>query len=258
MLNFKTVNSVSVVLLIGFIVSYLFFSFPFYGFILLFLAWITLTTIGSFNILWNYFLKAYHNNPHIKTNSIAITFDDGPHPEITPKILTLLKKHQAKATFFCIGKHIAQHPEIAKQIDNDGHLIGNHSYHHNTNFGFLNHQQVIEEITQTDTHIYNAINKKPLLFRPPFGVTNPSIAKAIKATKHNVIGWNVRSLDTAIKNEDKILNRITKNLQKGDVILLHDTSYKSLKVLEQLLLFMKEKNYTSIRIDELLKIKSYE
>lgn len=258
MLNFKIVNSICIGLLVVLVAASVFYSLPIYVFILLFLVWFGLTILGSFQISLNYFLTAQHSNSLVKTKSVAITFDDGIHPEFTPKILDLLKKHNTKATFFCIGKHLEQHPKIAQQIILQGHLIGNHSYSHKNNFGFLNTQQIIDEITKTDEIIYKTTGRNPLLFRPPFGVTNPNIAKAISQTQHKVIGWNVRSLDTVINNEKTILTRITRKLKKGSVILLHDTSQKTVNVLEQLLLFLKNEKYTSIRIDELLNIKAYE
>lgn len=259
MLTFKTVNSVCFLVLIG-MISFHFISFPipFYYYILLFLVWLILTIIGSFNILLNYFLKAHSSNKSIKSNEIAITFDDGPHPKFTPKVLELLKKHNAKATFFLIGKNAKQYPEIVKKIIEDGHTIGNHTFNHSTNFGFLNTKQVIDELNQTDTIIASITNKKLHLFRPPFGVTNPSIAKAVKRTEHQVIGWNNRSLDTKLKQESKIFNRITRKLQKGDIILLHDTTQRTINVLEQLLQFTEKQNYTSVTVDRLLNLKAYE
>lgn len=258
MLNFKTVNSVSILLLLGIFIGSFFYSISYYYFGFILLTWLTTTTIGSFNILWNYFVKGYHSNPSIKTNSVAITFDDGPHPEFTPKALDLLKQHNVKATFFCIGKHVEEYPEIVKRIHDEGHTIGNHTYNHATNFGFMNTQQVVDEIQQTDSSIFKIINKKPLLFRPPFGVTNPSVAKAIKTTQHYLIGWNNRSLDTVIKSEEKILKRITKKIKPGDIILLHDTSDKTINVLERFLINLQDKNYSSTTIDVLLNTKPYE
>lgn len=258
MLNFKTVTTTAFILAILLAVLYVFFPFSKIVFLGLFATWLTLTTIGSFHILWNYFLTAHHSNPFVKTKSVAITFDDGPHPKFTPKVLELLKKYNAKATFFCIGKQVEKHPEIAKQIINEGHTIANHSFHHANNFGFFNTQKVILELHKTNEIIQKIIGKKTVLFRPPFGVTNPNIANAVQETKHKVIGWNVRSLDTVIKNEEKILNRITKKLQKGDIILLHDTSNKTVNVLERLLLFLTSENYTAITVNELLNIQPYE
>jgi len=250
MLNFRWINSI-ILLLIP--VVY-FFNLPIYLYVLLVIGWFVLTSIGSFHIRWNYFLNAFHSNPNVDKNAIAITFDDGPHPIITPQILELLEKYNSKATFFCIGKHIEEHPELFKQIVSDGHTIGNHSYNHANNFGFLSTKKVVAELKKTDDLIYGLINKKNNLFRPPFGVTNPNIAKAIKKTKHHVIGWSVRSLDTKIKDPKKILKRITKNLKKGDVILLHDTQERTVVVLEQLLLFLQEKQLAAITVDKLFTI----
>lgn len=258
MLNFKTVNSVFSIILISLICFSFYFPIPFYFYLLIGLIWLILTAIGSFNILLNYFLKAHHSNKNCATKSVAITFDDGPNKEFTPKALELLKKYNAKATFFCIGKNVEQYPNIANQIVDEGHVIANHSFNHSTNFGFLSTKKVVEEINNTNNSIFRITKKQVSLFRPPFGVTNPNIAKAIQKTKHQVIGWNVRSLDTVIKKETKILNRITKKIKAGDIILLHDTSEKTITVLEQLLLFLKEQKITAITVDELLNIKAYE
>ena len=220
---------------------------------LLFLGWIILTAIGSFHIRWNYFLPAKHFNYQIKKQRIALTFDDGPNTEFTPKFLDLLKKHQAKATFFCIGKHIEQHPELAKRIINEGHLIGNHSYAHTNNYGFLNTKQVIEDISKTQQLIKTNLNISNKLFRPPFGVTNPNIAKAVKSLDLQTIGWSIRTLDTKVKSSQEVIDKITPKIKKGDIILLHDSSELSFLILEQLLQFLEEHKYKSVTIDELFK-----
>lgn len=252
-LNFKTVNILITIALVGGgIYAINKESFPFLYFFIVSLLWLTCTVIGSFNILWNYFLNAV-NHVHTDTNNVAITFDDGPHPVFTPQVLALLKKHNAKATFFCIGKNAAQYPDLVKQIVNNGHSIGNHSYNHANNFGFLNSKKVVTEIQKTDKILQEITGKKVKTFRPPFGVTNPNIAKAIRHTQHQVMGWNVRSLDTVIQSENKIFKRITKKLNAGDIILLHDSSLKSVLVVERLLLFLKKRELSSVTVEELLQ-----
>ncbi len=236
----------------------LFFNSPIYLFVLLFLVWFILTSIGSFHIRWNYFLNALHLNPNFNKNAVAITFDDGPHPVITPQILELLQKYNAKATFFCIGKQIEAYPELFKQIVDAGHTIGNHSYSHSNNFGFFSTKKVMAELKKTDDLIYALTKKKIKCFRPPFGVTNPNIAKAIKQSKHHVIGWSIRSLDTKIKDPKKIIERITRQLKSGDVILLHDTNERAIIVLEQLLLFLQEKQFAAVTVEQLLGLEAYE
>src|SRR5690606_10105510 len=101
MLNFKSVNIFSTLISIGSLLGYSFFNMPIWPLFLLFCVWMFLTMAGSFFIGWNYHFKSLKAHTNIKKNQIAITFDDGPHPEFTPKALMLLKKHDAKATFFC-------------------------------------------------------------------------------------------------------------------------------------------------------------
>ena len=112
---------------------------------------------------------------------------------------------------------------------------------------------MVEEIEKCDEVILNVGNTKTDLYRPPFGVTNPNIAKAIEKTHKKSIGWNVRSLDTVIDDEKKIFNRITKNLKKGSIILLHDTSEKTYNVLVELLLFLEREKYSTFTIDSIIK-----
>jgi len=216
-----------------------------------------ITLCGSFLIRWNYHLTSLHANKNTKQNQVALTFDDGPHPEFTPKALELLKKYNAKATFFCIGKQVEKHPEILMKILAEGHLIGNHTYSHSKSFGFFNTDKVISELKKANQIVKELSGKEMLLYRPAFAVTNPMIERAVKQLKVTSIGWKVRSLDTTARSEKMILNRILRKLSKGDIILLHDTSQKTINVLEQLLLFLQEKNLETVTLDQLLEIEAY-
>ncbi len=219
-------------------------------YLIAFLVFSFITFLGVVNMDFHWFLKSYIHNPTVKERKIAITFDDGP-TQSTPKFLELLKNFDQKATFFCIGKQIEKHPQIFKQIIADGHEIGNHSFSHGNNTGFLSTQKMMEEIKQNDLIIFEKGNIKTNLYRPPFGIINPNIAKAIQKSGKKSIGWNIRSFDTAIKDEEKILNRILPNINSGSVILLHDTSEKSFRVLEQILLFLQRENYRSVTVSEI-------
>lgn len=243
-----------------FIIFYLFLNLFIYAFqgtiwvyIFCFLLFSTVVIWGSFDITLGYFINSF-TNKRTKIKEVALTFDDGP-TEFTPKFLDLLKENNTKATFFCIGKQIEKHPEIFQRIIAEGHTIGNHTYSHSNNTGFLSTSKMIEEIEKCDEVILKFGNIKTNLYRPPFGVTNPNIAKAIKKTNKKSIGWNVRSLDTVINNEKKIYQRITRNLQKGSIILLHDTSEKTYKVLVELLLFLEREKYSTFTIDSTIKFK---
>ncbi|MFN1218657.1 polysaccharide deacetylase family protein [Chryseobacterium kwangjuense] len=241
-----------------FIVFYLFcnvFIYAFHGsfwvYLVGFLAFSAVVVWGSFDIGLGYFVNSMIHK-RTKLNEVALTFDDGP-TEFTPLFLDLLQEYQVKATFFCIGKQIEKYPETFQRIIADGHTIGNHTFSHANNTGFLSASKMTEEIEKCDEVMLKAGNIKTGLYRPPFGVTNPSIAKAIKRTRKKSIGWNVRSLDTITEDEKKIYTRITKGLKKGSIILLHDTSEKTYHVLVDLLLFLKDKKYSTFTIDSMIK-----
>ncbi|TDX84893.1 polysaccharide deacetylase family protein [Epilithonimonas xixisoli] len=208
---------------------------------------------GSFDIQFGYFVDSIINKK-TKIKEIALTFDDGP-TECTPKFLDLLKEYNIKATFFCIGKQIEKYPETFQRIIAEGHSVGNHTYSHSNKTGFLSTSKMIEEIKKCDEVMLKIGSFKTDLYRPPFGVTNPNIAKAIKKTAKKSIGWNVRSLDTVIQDEKKILKKVTKNLKKGSIILLHDTSEKTYNVLVELLLFLEREKYSTFTIDSMINSK---
>ena len=150
------------------------------------------------------------------------------------------------------------YPEIVKQIIAEGHLVGNHSYSHSPFFDFYNAKKITEEIQQTDTLLEKFTSKKINFFRPPYGVTTPSIRRALKITGHKVIGWNIRSLDGGTKNQNLIFNRIIKRISPGGIVLLHDTASHSVLVLEQFLQFLQKQNYQVVSVEELLNLKAYE
>lgn len=227
-----------------------------YWFAAVIFLWFVITGSGSLLIGLQYHLKS-HLRSDTTLRQIALTFDDGP-TSFTPEILDILKRHQAKATFFCIGKQVEKHPDILRRIIAEGHVVGNHSYTHSEKIGFMSTTHIIDEISTADQAIQNIIGKKTLYYRPPFGVTNPSIARALKQTQHAVIGWSIRSLDTKIKSESTILKRITSRLSPGSIVLLHDTSAKTASVLEQLLVILQNKNYSTVTIEQLLAINAYE
>lgn len=243
-------------LLFSLLIASFFLEVKWWYFLLVSIGWLAFTIWGSFDIRSNYFVTTYSSGT--QTNKkIAITFDDGPTPQTTT-VLDVLKQYKVKATFFCIGKQIEKHPDIFKRLMAEGHLVGNHSYSHDKGIGFFSTKRIREEITKNDEIIKQYSEKKTLFYRPPFGVTNPRIARAIVGSGHKVIGWNNRSLDTVITDESIILKRIKRKVKPGSIILLHDTSSKTAQVLEQLLLFLESKNYLVTPLDELLNLKAYE
>ena len=257
MLKRKPVNSTFLLISILLLALSFFWPVPWFVFAFLGCIWFLLTVCGSFFIQWNYHFPSLNSKKDISRNHVAITFDDGPHPLYTPKTLRLLKKYNVRATFFCIGKNIQKHPEIFKEIIQEGHTVGNHTFSHSNAFGFYGTAKVIGELSKTIELVENLTGLSMALYRPAFGVTNPSIARAVKKLNLNSIGWNVRSLDTTFRNENQVLRRITSKAHKGDIILLHDTSEKSILVLERLLVFLEESKLKSVTVDDLLQIKAY-
>lgn len=225
--------------------------------VLPFVLWFIIAAMGSGFVWSGYHVKTFCSNPTEKEKIIAITFDDGPTP-YTEQVLDLLDKYNAKATFFCIGKQIEAYPEIFKKVLERGHTVGNHTYSHLPSLGLSTKNQWLEELNVTNNLIEQNSGLKANYFRPPYGVTTPNLAKALKATGHNVIGWNIRSLDAVIKSEQKILNRIITRLKPGSIILLHDTSQKSVNVLEQLLVLLQQHNYKAVTVNRLLNLPAYE
>ncbi|RNA61281.1 polysaccharide deacetylase family protein [Chryseobacterium nematophagum] len=241
-----------------FIIFYIFcnvFMYAFHGsfwvYLAGFIAFCAVIFWGSFDIQLGYFVNSI-THKRTKLKEVALTFDDGP-TEFTPQFLDLLKEYNIKATFFCIGKQIEKHPETFQRIISEGHTIGNHTYSHSNNTGFLSTSQMINEIENCDEIIFKVGNIKTNLYRPPFGVTNPNIAKAIKKTHKKSIGWNIRSLDTITPDETKIYKKVTQSLKKGNIILLHDTSQKTYNALVDILLFLKDKKYSTFTINSIIK-----
>lgn len=257
MLSHKVNTIFFTVVVLGLIALSFFIAIQWWVFLVPLFLWLFIAGTGSAFIRWNYHVKAFCRQKELDGNQISITFDDGPVP-YTEKVLDLLKEHNAKATFFCIGKQIEQYPDIFKRIIAEGHTVGNHTFTHSNKTGFFSKQQIIEELELTNGLIERHSLKKAKFFRPPFGVTNPKIAAAVEATGHYVIGWNIRSLDTVIKDEAHILKRIKNRLAPGSIILLHDTSQKTVNVLEQLLVLLKQNKYEMVTVDHLLNIPPYE
>ena len=193
-----------------------------------------------------------------KSNAVAITFDDGPLPLLTEKILEILRTFNAPAAFFCIGSRVQKNPEIVKKIHTEGHIIGNHSFLHGKFFDLQSPTKMIEELENTDKVIQEAIGARPRFFRPPYGVTNPNLSKAVRTCGHRTIGWNVRSLDTITADESRLFERVTKNLQGGDIVLFHDYCDSTINVLPKVLKYIADKGLNIVRLDELLNEKAYE
>lgn len=211
----------------------------------LLLGFSILVLIGVTTMKWNYFIPSLNR---VQPGKIAFTFDDGPH-ENTLAILNVLKKQDVKATFFVIGKNCEKHPEILKAIVDQGHIVGNHSFSHQNNLGWASTKTIEAEIDKTNAVIEKITGIKPHYYRPPFGITNPNIARAIKRANMTSVGWTIRSFDTVIKNADKLVEKVLPRLNKnGNIILMHDTIGESADALDRLISLCKEKGIEIVNI----------
>jgi len=189
---------------------------------------------------------------------IALSFDDGPNQQYTPQVLSILAQYHAAATFFVIGKNVPGNEGVLQQIHAAGHSIGNHSYTHGFFVDFKNLSGFLDELNQTTATVFDIIGKRMKLFRPPYGVTTPSLVKAAKLLDYSIIGWTIRSLDTTGDTVQTISRRVQNKIKPGAIILFHDTSDKTIQVLTQTLNFAQENGYKIVSVDRLLKIDAYE
>lgn len=176
-----------------------------------------------------------------KENNVYLTFDDGPHPEITLWVLVQLKKYNAKATFFCLGENAEKYPEIVQQVLNEGHAIGNHSYSHLN--GWKTDNKIYLEDVEKCTKLLMRNSNNGFYFRPPYGKIKNTQIKNIKS---QIINWTLMpgDFDQTITSQ-KCYSNLTKKIKSGDIICLHDNekSWKHLQYcLPKFLEFCKEKN----------------
>jgi peptidoglycan/xylan/chitin deacetylase (PgdA/CDA1 family) len=256
MLNFRNTNIFFITLLAIFIGVHVKYGLPIFAYWVLLIAYSLIVFWGCYYVGSNFFVKIICK-AYTDKKEIAISFDDGPAENYTKEILEILKAEQVKAIFFCIGHRIAGNEVVLKQVQADGHIIGNHSYSHHFWFDMYPAKKMQEDLKQMDAEMQRVIGLKPKLFRPPYGVTNPNLAKAIKNGGYTPVGWSVRSMDTMIKDGKKLLDKINDGIKPGAVFLFHDTSKTTLDVLPQFIKEVKNRGYNIIPLDKLLALQPY-
>ena len=184
---------------------------------------------------------------------IALTFDDGPDKIQTPKVLKVLRERQVPACFFCIGSKIKGNEDLLRQMIKEGHSIGNHSYSHSGYFPLYTFKRMRHDLITCQQELERVIGQPVQWFRPPFGVTNPTLAKVVRRLGYTSIGWNIRTLDTQQPAPEKIIKRIRKRLVPGSILLLHDHMPDSDLLLLQILDFIEKEGFTIVPLDKLMK-----
>ena len=209
---------------------------------------------GSGLIQLNYFVNSINKGSN---KGVAITFDDGPDPSITPQILDILAKENVKAAFFVIGNKIEAEKELVQRIYNEGHTIGNHSFSHTKKLTTSSTSVLKEDFLKCSQSIESVIKQKPIFFRPPYGVTNPRYKRAITALNFKSIGWSIRSLDTKTNDAKKLYNSIVKKISKGSIMLFHDTQKVTIEVLPLIIKYCKDNGINIVPLPELINQRAY-
>lgn len=256
MLRFKNINAIFLLILAISIYGISQLNWPLYFLLIVLFSWLSITFYGATNVRLNYFFTALHQQKNTAKNEVALTFDDGPASQ-TKTILALLKKYNAKATFFCIGHKIDEQPEIFKQIISEGHTVANHTYSHAKNIGFFSSKSIQRELETCNQAAKSVGGVEMKLFRTPFGISNPKIKKALGKTGHQPIGWSIRSFDALFSSPDLIFKNIAKKIKPGDVVLLHDTQKHTPEILERLLILLQEKSLKPVTVNQLFNISAY-
>jgi peptidoglycan/xylan/chitin deacetylase (PgdA/CDA1 family) len=155
---------------------------------------------------------------------VALTFDDGPDPNVTPLVLDLLDRHSAKASFFCIGQYARAYPQIVQEIVNRGHSVENHSDRHPYCFACYLPHRLKREIDDAQTALMSITGHAPQFFRAPMGLRNPFLDPVLVHSALTYVSWTRRGWDCVSTSPQRVMRRLTRGLSAGDVILMHDGS----------------------------------
>jgi peptidoglycan/xylan/chitin deacetylase (PgdA/CDA1 family) len=153
---------------------------------------------------------------------VALTFDDGPDPRVTPRVLDILRAFDARATFFCVGTRAAAHPEVLREIVARGHCVENHTQRHSRAFAWYGWRTLCREIAQSQDTLAGITGVAPRFFRAPFGVRSPLLDPALSRAGLRLVSWTRRGYDAVDANPERVLARLTHALAPGLILLLHD------------------------------------
>lgn len=219
-------------------------------------AWIGLLVWGSASIRARFFVPSVCEGPPDRM-WVALTFDDGPEPEMTKGILDILSRERVPAAFFCIGRKIIGREAILGRMLTAGHLVGNHGFAHSPGFDWRGSRHMLRDLRRMDEECRRATGRRPRFFRPPYGVTNPNLARAIREGGYVSIGWTLRSLDTVSRDPDRLLKRLLDGLKPGAIILLHDTIPLTREILPSFIRQARMAGYEFVRLDQMIQTEAY-
>lgn len=190
--------------------------------------------------------------------AVALTFDDGPDPDVIFLLLDLLQRYEAPATFFVVGKKAEENPGLIREILLRGHAIGNHSYHHDPLLMLRSGARLTEEIARTQQLLAN-FGIRPLAFRPPVGITNPRLPRVLRALRLDCVTFSCRGYDFGNRRIADLAKIILRKIHPGAIVLLHDVSPPGLGMIqvwlrqvERIILGLKSRGYKMVSLSELI------
>lgn len=196
---------------------------------------------------------------------VALTFDDGPHPEGTGRVLDILREQRVTAAFFVIGANARSYPDLLRRIDAEDHLVGNHTYEHSRLAAFRGHRYWRREIARTNEAVASILGHRPALFRPPMGIKTPHIAWAARSEGMTVVTWTRRAFDGVPNHAHKIVRNLTRGPRAGNILAMHDgvepgrtrDAGPSLDALPRVIERMRSRGLEFERLDRLMGVEGY-
>lgn len=255
-----SICSLSLVLVL--LLGYLFIPSDYFWWVALIpvIAMFIATFLGVTRLSLQFFGPAYCNN-RAAGKKVALTFDDGPDGSVTSDLLDLLAERNVKSAFFVVGYKLSAYAKILQRMDKEGHIIGNHTWHHSNFTNFMSDRKLQDEIKSTNEEIRRITGREPQFFRPPMGLSNNNVFKALFWTKMTCIGFSAGRFDQKAKSAEAIADRVLLNLRDGDIILLHDGGRADKSVLldavTKILDGLNERGYQVVSLEDLLGRKAY-
>jgi len=232
---------------------------PLWGYALALAALLGVIAAGVFWLAAGVFCRPLLRGPGDRP-LVALTFDDGPDPEGTPRVLEALARHGAQATFFVIGARAARHPELLRELARRGHQVENHSYHHGYDTPLRDARALAAELAVAQRLITDATGRAPRWFRPPVGLLSPRVAEAARRAGLALCGYSCKARDGLARTTvDEALLRLRGGLRPGAILVLHDAVERggrapiAADVLERLLPLLQERGLRAVTLDALLR-----
>ncbi len=201
---------------------------------------------------------AYYNSVNTSRPVLALTFDDGPHPQLTPKLLDILRQQGVRATFYVIGRNVETYPDIARRIVAEGHEIANHSWSHPA-LTKVSSAKLKQELESTSNVIERETGRRPTNMRPPYGAINDRVRQAIlQDHKLDVIMWSVDPLDWKRPGASVVTQRMVQGAKPGAILLAHDIHPGTIEAMPQTIAQLKAKGYGFATVSQLLALRETE